>query len=716
MPRLLPALLALAAATFAFAPSTHAAAAAASADLAALVPPKAPRTLVLAGRADDFRAYVRTGEGRAAFERLRADFDAEFLKLPFPPEPKTYGDPTPRLRDSDKADKWRADQDTAGLISGVAEAGALLWLGTGERKYLEKAKEFILRSSEWSLDPSGWPQGPSLGATDVFYNDEAHFRLWRKLPLVYDLIRDEFTDAERAKILAHFRERGERGVQFIRRGRVEQAQKNSLAGRPSSHPIRFMAMTGLTALALWDDLPEQARDWWQLAYTFYRDRFPSWGGDDGGWAEGVAYWRGTMEHAAFQDALVAIGDPLAYNTPFWRNTPYFQVYTVQPFRHTAFGDLSNAGKFDIEPRSAEFLLHLARVLRDGRLVTYADLANVKERAAESGLRGLNRLYPTAAEFLLRNFTVAHLALPAPRPLDDLPPSRHFADIGWVAMHSALGRPDDNIHVAFKSSPYGSFSHSHADQNAFILNAWGENLAINSGYREFHRSPHHQGWTWQTKSKNAILIDGQGQKPQDLGATGRITRFDTGPRHTWTTGDATVAYSTMQPAGRVRAVLRDLVFIDQRYLVVRDQVELADPGKLTWLLHAERPIEWKAAEASALIRGERATLSTRLLAPAGVTWQARVQNHFDVPVDPKYVEGGVSGFGQTGRWGNQSHLFAETAEARASHLVVAVLWPERNGLPARPLAARLSAEGEIEIRRPDGKTDRLVFEADALRLR
>ncbi len=685
------------------------------ADPFAHVPAAAPRTLVLADRAEDFRAYVKSGPGRVAFEKLRADFDAEFLEMAFPAEPRTYGDPEPKTRDTAKADRWRADQDACGLISGVAEAGALLWLGTGEARYLAKAKEFLLKSTDWSLDASDWPKGSVRGATDVFYNDEAHFRLWRKLPLVYDLIRDQFTAAEKAKILAHFRERGARSVEFIRKGRVEKAERNSLAGKPSSHPIRFMAMTGLTALALWDDLPGQARDWWQLSYTFYRDRFPSWGGDDGGWAEGVAYWRGTMEHAAFQDALVAIGDPLAYNTAFWRNTAYFQIYTVQPYRHTAFGDLSNAGKFDIEPRSAEFLLHLSRVLRDGRIASYANLARVKDSPAEAGLKGLNRNYPTAAEFLVRNFTVAHLPVPEPKPLSELPPSRYFADIGWVAMHSALGRANDDIHVTFKSSPYGSFSHSHADQNAFILNAYGENLAINSGYREFHRSPHHGGWTWQTKSKNALLIDGKGQKSQDLASTGRILKYDTGPRHAWTVGDATAAYQTLQPEGRVKSVLRDLVFIDQRYLVVRDRVELATPGKLTWLLHAERPIAWNAKEASALIRGDKATLTTRLLAPAGVTWNATVKAKFDVPVDPKYTEGGVSGFGQTGAWSEQSHLLAETAEARASHLVFAVLWPERDGLPARPLEARLAPDGRLQVKRPDGRTDVLTLADETLKL-
>jgi hypothetical protein len=283
------------------------------------------------------------------------------------------------------------------------------------------------------------------------------------------------------------------------------------------------------------------------------------------------------------------------------------------------------------------------------------------------------------------------------------------------MHSALGRPADDIHITFKSSPYGSFSHSHADQNAFILNAYGENLAINSGYREFHRSPHHSGWTWQTKSKNALLLDGKGQKPQELTATGRIQNYKTGPRYTWATGDATAAYQSMQPEGRVKSVLRDLVFIDQRYLVIRDRVELAGPAKLTWLLHAERPIIWDAPSSTALIRAAKATLTTRLLAPEGVKWKARVKGKFDVPVDPKYTGGGVAGFGETGAWNEQSHLLAETVAPGASHLVLAVLWPERNGLPASPLEAVLIPDGKVRITRPDGRTDLLTLDPGSVRL-
>lgn len=680
---------------------------------AALVPATAPRTLVAAGRREAFRAYVTTGPGAQAFRRIREDFDRDLLAAPFPAEPRTYGDPSPRRRTSERVDQWRAAQDVCGFVGGVTEAAALLWVATGDARYLGKARDFLLRACAWSLDPSGWPGGSVRGATAITYNDEAHFRLWRKLPLAYDQIRDQLSAEEKALVLAHFRDRGRASFAWLEEeGRISRVLRNSLRVEPSSHPIRFMPMTGLAALALWDDLPDDARAWWETTYRFYRDQFPTWGGDDGGWSEGAAYWRGTIEHAAFQDALLAIGDASAYATPFWRQHGYFPVYNVTPYPSTGFGDFSNAGKFNLEPAMAEYLTHVARVTGDGMLLSYARLCNdPRPSPAERGLRGLDRAYPTSTEFLVRNFIAADRPLPAPRSLGELPPDRFFRDIGWVSLHSALGQPADDIHVTFVSSPYGSFSHSHAQQNALILNAYGQNLAIASGYREFHNSPHHNAWTRQTRSKNALLIDGEGQKPQSREATGEIIHFAVMPRATWTAGDATAAYRANPKLRHVERVRRDLVFIDRRYVVLCDTVDLAQPGRISFLLHAERPLTWDGAERTALIRAEGATLSARLIPEDGGSWEAQLSDRFTEPVDPKYI--GQSLAGVVRSWGNQGHLQASPTTAARHHRLYTVLWPERGGTPS---LAQARLEGAtLVVQRPDGRTDRITFAEDAVRV-
>lgn len=680
----------------------------AAADPASVVPAAAPRTNVLAGRAAAFRAYCLSGEGAKAYALIRRDLDKDYMALPFPAEPVTYGDPSPSKRDSDKADKWRAVQDTCGRISGVAEAATLCWLVTGEEKYFAKAREILLGVAAWHLAPD-WKSGDVVGATDIAYNDEGHFRLWRKLPLVYDQLRAKLSPADRATILAHFKARGDRSVAWIEhQGDIAKITRNSIDSDLSSHPVRFMPMTGLTALALWDDLPE-THTWWATAYKFYRDQFSPWGGDDGGWAEGSAYWRGTFEHAAFQDTLLALGDPLAYASPFWKNSPLFAIYNVQPYLHTTFGDASNAGHFNLEPVIADYFEHLARVQKDGRLLTYAALCtDQRTRPIDKGLDDLSRTYPTSAEFLVRNFIASADPLPAPAPLTSLPQNRYFRDVGWVSLHSALGRPADDIQITFKSSPYGSFSHSHADQNAFILNAYGESLAIDSAYREFHNSPHHAQWTRQTISKNDLLIDGAGQKAQSKTATGKITRFTETARYTWTTGDATVAYQTGQKEkSRVSRVTRDLVFIDSRYVVLRDRVELATSAKLSWLLHAEHNLTWDDATATALIIGPagKASLTTRLVSP-GIAWHGGVTDKFPVPVDPKYVSNEIGANYVTGKWTPQQHLTAETTVAAKTFTIYSVLWPERGITPAKIDA--VEKDGALTITRPDGKTDILTL--------
>lgn len=684
-----------------------------SADLAAHVPPQPPRTMVIEGRQKAFRAYCTTGEGAQAFAKIKTDFDKDYLTFPFPDEPVTYGDPDPKSRDSNKADKWRDVQDLCGRVVGVAEAATVIWIVTGEEKYLAKAKEFLVKSCAWHFAPE-WKDGPVVGATDIYYNDEASFRLWRKLPLVYDQLRAKLTPEERKIILTHFKERGDRTVAWIKAAKVEKIQRNSLDVNAPSHPVRFMSMVGLSALAVWDDLPE-TREWWRFAYVFYRDQFSPWGGDDGGWAEGSAYWRGTFEHAAFQDALLAIGDPLAYSSAFWRNSPYFALYNVQPYLHTIFGDTSNAGRFNLEPAIADYMEHVARVQQNGYFRAYAELCNDKRpRPIDKGLTGLDRMYPTACEFLVRNFIASGKPFPPARPLSELPAFRFFRDVGWVSLHSALGRPADDIQITFKSSPYGSFSHSHADQNAFILNAYGESLAINSAYREFHRSPHHQQWTWQTMSKNDLLIDDLGQKPQDKKATGKITRFEAKDRYVWTTGDATVAYQSLQPKSRVHRVTRDLVFVDQRYLVIRDRVELATPGKLSWLLHAEQNLSWNATNNTAFIRGDKATLTAQLVAPK-VTWHGSVTDKFPVPVDPKYPSSEIGSSWVTAKWTDQSHLTIESAEPAKEFTVFAVLWPERASSKPIALTAAIK-DGSLKITRPDGKTDHIALTDTSLEIK
>ena len=670
------------------------------ADPFAHVPAEAPRTWVLGDQRDEFRAFVRSPAGAAYFSRIKSDFDAQYLGKPPPEEPDTYGDPDPRKRTPEIVELWRAAQDVGNRLATIAEAATLIWLATGEDVYLDQAKEYLLAGVRWSQD----------GVSSIHYNDEVHFRLWRKLPMIYDQIRGHLGENERAEVVDSFRVRGERHMELIRSRRVQDLKRNSIEVNPASHAVRFMACTGIAALALWDEIPE-ARDWYRFAYEWYRDVFTPWGGDDGGWAEGVAYWRGVIEHGDFQDTLMLLDDPVAYGTDFWKNTGYFMVYFVMPHHTTHFGDLSNAGRFNMEPSVKHFVDHLARVLGDGYLASYAaQYTDPRPLPVEMGLDNLNRMYPTATEYLRREFVATRLEAPEPRPLSDLPNTRYFKDIGWVSMRSSVADPQEDIQLFFKSSPYGSFSHSHADQNAFILNAYGRNLAINSGYREYHRSKQHRFWTRQTKSKNLILIDQRGQDVQDKYATGEILRYETGDRYVWTTGEATTAYRTLETRKRIEEVRRDVVFIDNRYFVIRENVRVARPFMLSWLLHAMEEMDTDEANQSITISKEDAHLGVRLL-PWDNSFLYRQWTGFSMPVDPDYVteEGVAARPWLTAPNVDQWHFSAELNQAREHVVVFSVFWPTRDKGELERLHAELEAEDTLVVRRPDGQVDRITLD-------
>jgi hypothetical protein len=154
-----------------------------------------------------------------------------------------------------------------------------------------------------------------------------------------------------------------------------------------------------------------------------------------------------------------------------------------------------------------------------------------------------------------------------KPPDDLPLSKAFYDIGLVAMHSRLTEPDENVLLLLQSNPLGAVSHNHANQNAVVLEAFGEPLAISSGYYQEYGSPHHSQWVWQTHAHNAVLVDGTGPGCSSARSRGRIvSHLETG-RWAYALGDAVEAYG-----GKLRRCYRHVLFVRPDYFVIVDDLE------------------------------------------------------------------------------------------------------------------------------------------------
>jgi hypothetical protein len=149
------------------------------------------------------------------------------------------------------------------------------------------------------------------------------------------------------------------------------------------------------------------------------------------------------------------------------------------------------------------------------------------------------------------------------------------------MHSDL-QSLQRVSVYFRSSPYGSYNHSHASQNGFVVDVGSKRVLKETGYYDFHGSPHQSGWYQRTVAHNAMTFDGgQGQKNGDRGASGHVAFHSTNEAADAVTGDATRAYD-----GQVSKALRTLVFDRPATLIVFDQLESPIPRGWEWNIHAD----------------------------------------------------------------------------------------------------------------------------------
>jgi hypothetical protein len=114
------------------------------------------------------------------------------------------------------------------------------------------------------------------------------------------------------------------------------------------------------------------------------------------------------------------------------------------------------------------------------------------------------------------------------------------------MHSDIASAS-RVSLYFKSSPYGSFNHSHGDQNGLLLSVAGQPLLVKAGWYDWYGSPLWTDWYHTTRSQNAVTFDGgKGQNVagyrETLQHNGKIIGFTAAPGYDFAEGDATPAYA------------------------------------------------------------------------------------------------------------------------------------------------------------------------------
>ena len=604
------------------------------------------------------------------------------------PEPEDYRPYPPDAEEHNE--DWIRILSDGRVASAHAVRFALSYLLTDNEEHMTLAKRWAMNCLAWSP----W------GTTSLATCDEAGMPLLERLSVVYDWLYPHWTEAERDRCLEVMLVRGEEAR--------ERDRQTGFAARPFfNHQCRTLAFTGQAGIAFLGDIP-QAAEWLQYVLDVLAVSYPSgsWGSDDGGWSQGPGYWAAYMSQVV---KMVAAGAELGIRfdtAPYYRNTGYFAAYNFPPYAPCGgFGD----GAYS-RPGSLQKLVvgAFGAAAGDGYLRSYADGLEATLREPTEMLADTSITYaahrwdgwgmPEISALLLTPGPGLE-----PKDLRELPAARAFPYVGWAAMHSAIGDAENDTWLQFKSGPFGSVSHSHADQNSFNLFAYGQALLIDSGYYPWYGSPHDALWTRQSWAHNLVLVAGHGQPPFDWFARGRIESFSDAPPFAYARGEAAEAYNRppddgalklakkhapelaekMGPATKVGRASRSVLMIggERPWYVVLDWLEVADAVKFQWLAHAHERMEILANGFG--VRRGAARLAARFICPAGLS----LSQHDRFPILPE---------ARAKDSPNQWHLTAETIEPASQARFMVVLAPYRgDGEP--PEVEPLAGEGFIGAR-------------------
>lgn len=662
-------------------------------DLLARVPREHPRCIFLKKDLPQVRKTLETTRAEAYGELMRAARGA--LRSEMPVEP-TYG----QLYQTDPRGARMLYHQEVGKLTRILESRmnplALAYLLSGEEEYGQKARKMLMEVVSW--DPSGvtsWYQrggghGPSL-------------RIFRVIAQTYDWIYDLLSEEERAACKKNLLYRGNEMLKALR-------HQDFYYKTGSSHFGRIICYIGEFAVALAEEPDAEA--WLDYSIRGIMTSFPHWGGQGGGWNEGMGY--ALAYNSLHTPPMISISNATGFDVwqhPYFKKARYFFMYCVNLRGEIKpFGD-GEQGAVGSGAGIAGLLFFHANKYDDPATMWY--------------IRQFRESDGTPPEISWRPGVFVENAV-EPRKPDDLPNARFFPGIGWAAMHSNLADPDNDLHLMFKSSPYGSVSHSYADQNTFTVMKGGAALASLSGhYWPTYGAPFHAEYTRQTMSKNGILVDGKGQIVRERSARGELVATSDSRYVAYACGEAQEAYGPLLERYRRHALL-----VRPNMIVIVDDLQAPKPSEFQWLFQTKQKLD-KMDEAAQSFVSKRKGEAMRvyLATPGGFSFQQT--DEWVVEPTKGYEDKMKERGGKIPP--KQWHFTATTHEKAARRRIAAIMLVAEDGVypeceiahegdrvtarttmpgPAAEVAIDLSTTGgdapliEVEVRPESGEPERL----------
>lgn len=360
------------------------------------------------------------------------------------------------------------------------------------------------------------------------------------------------------------------------------------------------------ALVMYDKYP-LAQEYLEYSYELWTARAPASGFNrDGSWHNGTSYFSANAVTLAYVPTLFGYLTKTDFlQHPWYKNAGIGLLYSWLPESLSAgFGDgheKSNAKPLRIRSAFADFM---ARTTGDPYATWYSSINDRYKNESET------RLYRMACGKPRPDQT----ALPT-----DAPKAVWFKDTGEMIANSDLKDYAHNISLSFRSSPFGSGSHTHSNQNAFNLHYGGKAVYHAVGHYMNFADAHNLLSYRHTRAHNTLLVNGIGQ-PFTTRAYGNIVRMFDGEHISYALGDASNAYCGISeypmwqknfanckleqsrengfgetPLKKYR---RHIFLLHPNIVIIYDELEADKAVRWEWLLHS--PVKFRIDEATSTL--------------------------------------------------------------------------------------------------------------------
>ena len=304
---------------------------------------------------------------------------------------------------------------------------------------------------------------------------------------------------------------------------------------------------------------------------------------------GLYYFSGMLSYLTKQNFL---------DHPWYKNAGQALLYSWPALAKSGgFGDGNEINNMPYRTRIA-FADYIARETNSPYAQWYVNQCNALQTGASVLSSDFEyRLY----RFAKMGQIYSNATLPVNRPK-----LLWFKDSGETMIHSDISNTQYDLFLSMRSSPYGSGSHTHSDQNGFNLLYQGVPVYRSTGYYLNFSDKHNLLSYRHTQAHNSILVDGIGQAFTTR-AYGNITRALDGKNISYCLGDASDAYkctseytlwkNAFTAAGisqtpqygfgvtPLTKYKRHLLMLHPDKVVIYDELEASVPVCWDWLLHS-----------------------------------------------------------------------------------------------------------------------------------